>query len=239
MRKLKLLLLLIPFNAMSQAKNVISTFRIFPKVDKSAEFEKAFIAHAQKYHTCDWKWRVYEIQSGPDAGGFQVNEGPLSWEQFDKRGDLGAAHTADWAKNVLPLTADRGTTSYVQYNEELSTVQLTEFSEKIIINHMVPRPGMITSVEDMFKKMKSAWTAGNESIAVYRAVASGDPQLVTVSRLKEGLKELDEGFRKPFPERYATANGANSWTDFMKDYNNAVERRWSELLFYRADLSSK
>jgi hypothetical protein len=139
MRKIQLLLLLIPFAGMSQTKNVISAFRVFPKVDKSAEFEKAFMAHAQKFHTGDWKWRVYEIQSGPDAGGFQVNEGPLSWEQFDKRGDLGAAHTADWAKNVLPLTADRGTTNYVQFNEELSTVKLTDFSEKIIINHMYHR----------------------------------------------------------------------------------------------------
>jgi hypothetical protein len=87
--------------------------------------------------------------------------------------------------------------------------------------------------------MKPAWTAGNESIAVYRVVASGEPQIVTVSRLKEGLKELDSSFRKPFPERYNEANGANAWMNFMKDYSNAVERRWSELLFYRADLSSK
>ena len=41
------------------------------------------------------------------------------------------------------------------------------------------------------------------------------------------------------PERYAAANGANIWADYLKDYSNIVEKRWSELLFYRADLSSK
>lgn len=239
MRKLQLLLLLIPFVGMSQTKNVISFFRVFPKVDKMAEFQKAFASHAQKFHTGDWKWRVYEIQSGPDAGGFQVIEGPLNWEQFDKRGNISELHTADWEKNVMPSTADRGTASYSEFIEDLSTVKLTDYAEKIIITHLYPKPGMVVNVEELLKKMKPIWTASNESMAVYRSVVSGDPQFATVQRLKDGLKELDAGFRKPFPERYNTTNGANSWSDFLKDYANAVERRWSELLFYRADLSSK
>lgn len=91
----------------------------------------------------------------------------------------------------------------------------------------------------MLKKMKPAWIAGNESIAVYRYVASGSPQVVILTRLREGLKELDNSFRKPFPERYGDINGSNSWSDFLKNYSNAVENRWSELLFYRPDMSSK
>jgi hypothetical protein len=63
--------------------------------------------------------------------------------------------------------------------------------------------------------------------------------MVVVTRLKAGLKELDASFRKPMPERYAAANGANSWADYLKDYSNVVEKRWSELLIYRPDLSSK
>ncbi|MBC7827815.1 MAG: hypothetical protein H7122_08720 [Chitinophagaceae bacterium] len=239
MKKFQFLLLLLPFAGMSQTKNVVSAFRVFPKIDKSAEFEKAFMAHAQKYHTGDWMWRVFEIQSGPDVGGFQVNEGPLTWEQFDKRGNLGAAHTADWAKNVMPFTADRGTSIYAEFVEELSTVKLTDYSDKIVISHIYPKPGMIVNVEEMTKKLKAVWTAGNESVAVYRSAVSGEPQYIAVTRLKEGLKELGASFRKPLPERYAAINGANSWTDYLKDYAIAVEKRWSELLFYRADMSSK
>jgi hypothetical protein len=67
----------------------------------------------------------------------------------------------------------------------------------------------------------------------------GRPTANYVSSLKGGLKELDADFRKPMPERYVAANGANSWADYLKDYSNIVEKRWSELLFYRADLSSK
>ena len=67
-----LLCLLIPFAGFSQMKNVISTQRVFPKMDKVPEFEKALAAHAQKYHTGTAHWRVFSIQSGPDMGGYHI-----------------------------------------------------------------------------------------------------------------------------------------------------------------------
>ena len=165
MKKIFLFFLLIPALGMSQ-NNVVSTFRVFPKSDKLMEFEKAFAAHAQKYHTGDWKWRVLSIESGPDAGGFHVVEGPLSWEQFDKRGNLGMAHTADWAKNVAPLTLDRGSSGYAEYSSELSNVAITDYTEKIVINHMYPKPGMVNQATDLVKTLKKVWVACNESVAV-------------------------------------------------------------------------
>lgn len=238
MKKIFLFFLLIPALGMSQ-NNVVSTFRVFPKTDKLLEFEKAFAAHAQKYHTGDWKWRVLSIESGPDAGGFHVVEGPLSWEQFDKRGNLGVAHTTDWAKNVAPFTLDRGSSGYAEYSTELSNVAITDYSEKIVINHMYPKPGMVNQATDLVKRLKKVWVASNESVAVYRAANSGPMQFTTVTRLKGGLKELSEGFRKPITERFEAANGAGSWTQYLTDYANAIESRWSEMLFLRADLSSK
>lgn len=238
MKKIFLFCMLVPLIGIGQG-NVVSAFRVFPRIDKTLEFEKAFAAHAQKFHTGNWKWRVLSIESGPDAGGLHVVEGPLSWEQFDKRGTLGAAHTADWANNVAPLTVDRGTSGYSEYSTELSNVAVTDYTDKIIITHMYPKSGMIVQATDLVKKLQKVWQASNESVAVYRAVASGPPQLVTVARLKDGLKELSESYRKPMAERYEAAHGAGSWTRYLADYGNAIESRWSEMLFLRADLSSK
>ncbi len=231
--------LLIPFIGFSQAKNVINSTRIFPKQEKIAEFEKAIAAHAQKYHTGDWKWRVWYIESGPDAGGYMVTEGPNSWELLDGRKDLSAEHTADWDKNVAPLTQDRGDATYVEFQADLSTVQLTDYAEKIIINHMIAKPGKINSIPELLKKMKNAWQSGGESVAVYQSIASGDPGYITVTRLKAGLKELALGYRKPLKDLYNTANGEGSFDAFLKDYSDAVEKRWSELLVFRPELSSK
>ena len=239
MRKIFLICMLVPLFGMGQTKNVINSFRVFPKPDKNAEFEKGLAAHAKKYHTGNWKWRVFEIQTGPDAGGFHITEGPLTWDEFDSRGDLGAAHTADWNKNIAPYTTGMGTQSYSTYDSAMSTVKITDYSDKIIISHMFPKPGMLGGVSDLIKRQKSTWEESNESIAVYSAAYSGPPQYLVVTRLKAGLKELDNSFRKPFTERYNAKNGAGAWDKWLEDYAKNVESRWTEILFLRKDLGSK
>jgi hypothetical protein len=239
MKKLLFLLLLIPAVGIGQVKNVLTASRYFPKADKVLEFEKALAAHAQKYHTGDWKWRVFEIQSGPDAGGYMVSEGPTNWDMLDGRGNLGTEHNNDWNKSVAMYTTDRGGSTYASFIDSLSTVQLTDYSDKIVINHICPKPGMIRGVIDLQKKLQKMWKSGSESVAVYQAINSGSPEFINVTRLKNGLKELSDGYRKPMPERFNAANGVGAWDNYLADFAKYVDKRWSELLFYRADLSSK
>jgi hypothetical protein len=118
-------------------------------------------------------------------------------------------------------------------------VQLTDYADKIVINHMVAKPGKIGAIPDIIRKLKNVWQAGGESVAVYQVIASGDPGYLTVTRLKAGLKELATGYRKPLKDRYNTANGEGSFDVFLKDYSEDVENRWSELLIYKPGLSSK
>ena len=239
MRKYFFVLLLTPLLGIGQTNTVLTSNRLFAKNDKVSEFEKALANHAQKYHTGDVKWRVWSIQSGPDAGGYMVTEGPNNWTALDSRGDISAEHTADWEKNVLPLTTGQGQSAYYEFQADLGTVQLTDYADKILINHMTAKPGKIVNAEDLIKRQKKVWEAGKESVAVYSLTASGDPGFITVTRLKNGLKELAEGYRKPLMERYNETYGAGAFDNWLKDYADAVERRWSELLVYKPKLSSK
>ncbi|MBK8699095.1 MAG: hypothetical protein IPN29_05950 [Saprospiraceae bacterium] len=66
------------------------------------EFEKALAAHAQKYHTGDVAWRVFEIQSGPDFGAFHITEATNQLGRICPRGNLGEEHTMDWNKMYAP-----------------------------------------------------------------------------------------------------------------------------------------
>lgn len=238
MKKILVSLMLIPLFGISQ-KNLVSTERVFPKVDKVLEFEKAIAAHAQKYHKGDNAWRVFEIQSGPDAGGYHITEGPTSWEAYDTRGNLGTEHNNDWNKSVAIYLTDRFSSGFSMFNEDLSNVGLTDFTDKILITHNFVKPGKNLAAMEMFRKMKKVWVADNEKIAVYTSSASGPPQITTVARLKDGLKELTPGYRKPIRERYDAVNGTDSWLSYLTDYELCIENRWSELLFFRADLSSK
>jgi hypothetical protein len=239
MRKILLLCLLMPLLALGQKKNVVNATRVFPKIDKVLEFEKALAAHAQKYHTGDWKWLVFEIQSGPDAGGYHITEGPVSWEQIDNRGNLGAEHNNDWHKNVAIWLTDRGGSSFAVYHDTLSSVAITDYANKINITHWYPKPGWGYKLREVLAKLKKVWDASNESVAVYMASGSGPAQYTVVTRYKQGLKEREDGFRKPLKERYEAIYGADSWElveDMLKKY---VDNSWSELLFMREDLSSK
>src|ERR1700704_1393325 len=159
MKKFFFCLLLIPVLGIGQ-KTVINSNRYFAKADKVLEFEKALTAHAQKYHKGDWSWRVFEIQSGPDAGGYHITEGPTSWESFDTRGNLGTVHNTDWNKTVAIYLTDRGSSSYSEYIDSLSTVGLTDWADKIMITHNFAKPGMIANVVDLAKRLKAAWLAG-------------------------------------------------------------------------------
>ena len=239
MRKLIFLLLCMPVMAFAQTKNVVNANRIFPKQDKVDQFEKALAAHAQKYHKGDFFWRVFTIESGPDAGGYHITEGPSDWDAIDKRGNLGKEHQDDWNKNIAPLLTDRGSSTYSVYRDDLSTVKLTDFSNKIAINHIFYKPGYVEEAEEIIKKLKKTWEQSNQSVAVYEVSSSGPPQFTIVTRYKDGLKERTPGYRKPMKDRFTAANGEGSWAAYQQGLKSAVESSWSELLFMHPELGSK
>jgi hypothetical protein len=234
-----ILCMLIPFAGISQTKNLISTHRVFPKIDKVLEFEKAIAAHAQKYHTGDAHWRVFAIQSGPDMGGFHITEGPTSWEGEDKRGNLGNEHNLDWNKNVTIYLTDKQSGGYSVYIDSLSTVALGDFSDKIQITHWYPKLGWNSKAVSMIKKLKAAWVADGSTVAVYAANGTGPAQYTLVARYKQGLKEKAAGFRKPFRTTYDEVHGSGAYDDYLDNLRQYVNEIWSELLFLRKDLSSK
>ena len=238
-KNLSLFALLFPLMATSQIKNVVSTHRVFPKIDKVLEFEKALAAHAQKYHTGDLKWRVFEIQAGPDFGGYHLVEGPSSWEAFDTRGNLGTEHTNDWNKTIAIHLTDRQSAGYSVYVDSLSTVAMGDFSDKINITHVFPKIGCGSKIVEIIKDLKKAWTADGSTVAVYSASSSGPTQYALVTRYKQGLKEKADGFRKPFKATFDQVNGAGSYEKYLENIREFTNEAWSELLFLRADLGSK
>jgi hypothetical protein len=238
-KNLFLFALLLPLAVTSQVKNVVTTHRVFPKIDKVLEFEKALTAHAQKYHTGDVKWRVFEIQSGPDFGGYQITEGPTSWEALDTRGNLGTEHNNDWHKTVAIYLTDKQSGNYGTYVDSLSTIALGDFSDKINITHVIPKPGCINRTAAILYDLKKAWTASGTTVAVYASSSSGPAQYALVTRYKQGLKEKADGFRPPFRATYEGVNGGNSFDLYLENVREFTEQAWSELLFMRADLSSK
>jgi hypothetical protein len=239
MKKVCLLFLLIPLLGIGQTKTVLSTNRVFAKNDKVVQFEKALASHAQRFHKGDLSWRVWSIESGPDFGGYLIVEGPNTWDSLNSRGDISTAHTADWNNNIAPLIEGRAKGGYYVFQQDLSTVQLTDYADKIVINHVTANPGKIADVQELIRKLKKVWEGGKESVAVYAVSSSGEPGYIAVTRLRDGLKELSADYRKPLSARFDEAHGSGGFDTWLKDYAGAVKFRWTELLFFKPDLSSK
>lgn len=242
MKKLILALLLVPFIGISQTlkpAKVVHSTRVFPKMGKAAAFEKALATHVSKFHTTQWKWRVLAIETGPDAGGYHIVEGPSSWDEFDKRGDLGEAHGQDWANNIAPLLQERTSSSYGVYNDELSTTPVSSYTDKIAITHLSYNPGYSAETEAMLKTLKPVWEATARTTAVYEVSGSGDPGYTIVARYKDGLKERDPGYKANFKENYEKINGAGSWQTYQDMVKKAIKHSWSEILSVKKSLSTQ
>jgi hypothetical protein len=239
MRKILFMLLALPFISIAQNKNLINVSRYFPKPDKVSQFEKAIAAHAQKFHKDDQHWRVWTVETGPDAGAYMVVEGPTNWDGVDKRGDLGAVHTKDWETTLQPLLHDKYETMYLTFREDLSTVAQTDYADKISINHMYTKPGYRGEVIQNLLAMKKLWQADGASVAVYDASSSGEPQFVIVTRYRKGLKERDVTMAEDFSARFTKANGNGSFEKWLTNYKEGVVKQWSEILYLKPELGSK
>ena len=239
MRKIILLFLALPLLGLAQNKNLINGSRYFPKEGKANQFEKALAVHAQKYHKGDLKWRVFTIETGPDAGGYMVIEGPTNWEGIDKRGDLGAIHTKDWETTVQTHLSERTSTMYMTFREDISTVQQGDYSDKISINHLFFKPGYFGDVQANLLLMKKVWEADGATMAVYEASLSGEPQFVVVTRYKQGLKERDVVRPTALPARFDKANGDGSWAKYLSMVKESIDHQWNEILYHKPEMDSK
>ena len=238
MKKFIFLLCLVPFFGISQ-KNVMSSQRVFAKMDKVLEFEKAISTHYQKYHTGEWSARIFEIASGPDAGGYQINEGPNSWETIDSRGNLGTEHNIDWYKNVAIYLTDRGSTSFSTFQDSISTTGLNDWADKISITHYFPRLGQGFQMYTFLEDLRPVWKALGQSVAVFASSSSGPAQYAVVTRYPNGLKDKALSNNNKVKDTYEKIHGRFSYIRFTETMQNSVTEVWHEMLFYRKDLSSK
>ena len=219
-------------------KDVISSYRIFVKPGHDQAFRAALTAHALKFHTGDWRWRVGEVMSGPDGGAYQVIEGPSSWTAFDDRGDLGADHQADFDKNINPHVERATSDTYATYQAELSSAKMEQWSNKVMSMHYYVRPGRGALAYDVLKRFKAIWDKRGLNVAVWASRFSGPAQYTVAFRLKNGWKDFDaDGMsnRAASDALWGTA----AFDGLMSDVAMAFEKISSELVNYDPALGSK
>jgi hypothetical protein len=225
--------------SLAQDKATLSSYRVFPKPGKDAALKKAITEHAAKFHTGNWKWRVFMVLSGPDEGAYQINEGPNSWTALEGRKDISDEHTRDYETNVLPLVEKSTPDSYLLYQRQLSSDSAIGPFKKALLRHYFPKPGKGARLMSYAATWKKVWEKLGLKVTVWASFFSGEPQLVVASRLPQGWLDLEQSRGKEMREAFDEFAGTGAYVRYLEDMDQYVDRILEEMIELLPDVSSK
>lgn len=243
----KLLFIAITFacsSAFSQGNTLYDVSMVKTKMGSTAGFEKSWKAHVTKFHNGDDKRQVEEILSGNNTGNLLLISGPFSFADMDKERANNAAHDADYDATVVPAVASFTTEGVYRWVDTLSyntDVRADKFITTVYHIKSGRQGEFISEIRRSLavnKKINSP-----SSYNTYIKLWSGSsPEVVIVNNLKNGFKQLDNGFApnmgKEFQTTYVQEYGQAMWDARLKllpDITTSYETYISKV---RKDLSS-
>ena len=240
-KSIVLLFFLVLSAALSQAqdKATLSSFRVMAKPGKDAALKKAITDHAAKFHTGNWKWRVFTVLSGPDEGAYQINEGPNSWTVLEGRKDISDEHTRDYDTNVLPLVEKSTPHAYLRYQRALSSDSAVGPMKKALLRHYYPKPGKGARIYDYLSTWKKVWEKLGAKVVVWSSFYSGEPQYVVATRLPQGFIDLEQPMGQKLREGYEEIAGAGSYYRYLEDLDLYVDKIVEDMIELLPEASSK
>jgi hypothetical protein len=223
----------------AQDKATLTSYRVMAKPGQEAALKKAITDHAAKFHTGNWKWRVFMVLSGPDEGAYQINEGPTTWTVLEGRKDISDEHTRDYATNVLPLLERSTPNSYLIYQRELSTDSAVGPLKKALLRHIYPKPGKGARIYDYLLTWKKVWEKLGMKVVVFSSFFSGEPRYVISVRLPQGFVDLEQPMGQKMREGYDALAGVGSYYRYLEDLELSVDKVAEEMLEFLPEASSK
>ena len=225
--------------ASAQEKGTLSTYRILPMNGKDAALKKAITAHVTRYHTGNWKWRVFSILSGPDEGGYMLNEGPNSWTELEGRKEISDEHQRDYETTIAPLVEKTIPNLYMMFDKERSSADVGATFKKALLRHYYLKPGKGPRLTNYLTTWKRVYDKLGLKVTVWRSFFSGRPQVTVAFRLVNGWVELEKPVGKEMREAFDEFGGAGAYARYMEDLDKIVDRIDEEMIELLPDLSSK
>ena len=214
------------------------------KTGQSKAYEKAWKAHVIKFHNGDDKRYAEEIMSGANAGSILIASGPYSLADLDKERANAAAHAADYELTVAPSVGTLTQWGTYRWADTLSyngTVQADKFVTTVY--HIKPgkTPDFIAEIKRSIAvntKIKSP-SSYNTYVKMW---GGSSPEIVTVTNLKDGFKQLDNTFNptmgKDFQNAYVQEYGQEMWDKRLKLLPEIMTSWDTYISKNRKDLSS-
>jgi hypothetical protein len=215
-----------------------------PKMGQGKAYEKAWKAHVIKFHNGNDKRYAEEIMSGPNAGSILIASGPYSMADLDKVRANADAHSSDYDVTVGPSVGTFTQWGTYRWADTLS-YNGTSTAEKFITTVYHLKPG---KASDFIAEIKRSIAVNKKinspsSYNAYVKMWSGSsPEIVIVTNLKDGFKQLDNGFNptmgKDFQNAYVQEYGQEMWDKRVKLLPEIMTSWDTYISKNRKDLSS-
>lgn len=248
-----MLLSVVTLAAYSQQAKIYTVHNIKVKSGQKMAFEAAYKQHVTKFHKADKeKVSVFEIMSGDNAGSYQIVSGPSTFADMDKERTDGTVHDIDLDKSFFAYLEGERSTNYFRLEDSLSFHGDVN-AEKTIINVRHIKADMQNEYYDEQKRTYKVLNTlkgkfwDNLNLRNYSMLWDGtDPVVVGVRSLKDGFKELENGYFGPmddgsptFKDVYTKLYGTLDWDKRDKIMDKAVVSRDQFIRKLRKDMSSQ
>lgn len=243
MRKTIFLSLLITagFCCFGQEKTLVHSLILKPKAGMKMQFENSMKVHNQKFHTAANKVYVFEIISGEKMGSFQVAWPPTNWGEMDNM-KPNPAHEQDIQATIVPKTDLNEGMLFSRRIDSLSHGDQDWSIPKTQVTIWHVKRGKLDTWLASLRKYKLAFDNSNDprNYTIYTKIMAGtDPQVILISRYKNGWKEMEPGFYTTLKDVMTKAYSAEEWDMQQKAYDECIEKAEVYLRVFRPDLSTK
>ena len=222
-----LLVSYLPANAQKKVEDykLYTTVQIKPMKGKAKEFEKATLAHIEKFHKEGIrKGGLRQILTGSKSGSYVWVGGPNMFSDFDNI-ENDEAHNKDWAHIVENYIHHIGHLEHWKMNSKLSftgpDAETNNFLEVWIID--VTKGEWEKFTKTLGSAVEVSRDKGEESMHTYNnSFGEGDGRDLALVFGFEKWSDLD--IDDPFKDSYIAKHGEGSWEKFVEDWESSTAK---------------
>ncbi len=200
--------------------------------------------HNQTYHNEGaHKATVFNISTGPNAGKFVWQMGPLMFSHLDSRPSADG-HDEDWRDNIMPYIKKMHTVEYWKAYDKLNNTDMLDDDNSkypiLYIRYIEVARGHGYSVNSLLKQISATIKAmdGVNPWGFYdnqfRQGYDIGRHIASVSFLKNWA-ELDDDDK--FKETFLRVHGDDSWDAFQRGTSDSFHNTWDEIWVYDKNMS--
>jgi hypothetical protein len=243
MKNVILSMLLFPLIAFSQTNDgygVLVNEIISPNPMHLQEFEDGLAAHNKKFHNQEmYGARTYEIFNGKNTGKYVVVMGPMTWSAADEMPEQSKEHDSDWYSKVMSKSNPGTERTFWRAHPEQGNIPGDFTLNKLFIDTYALKRGKGESVKEQVSNVQKVMTDKYPDL----------PYMVYTNEMPNSVEGNDlavvyffdnwswMGEDPKFKESYEEVHGSGSFDTFLKDWEENITGKQSEVWIYRPDLS--